>query len=128
MQAQIGQAQSRRDGAVTALRNIEQARAEYRRDRTTVRQLVKAVPDDDDVASVLRQLDRLASANKVDFRAVKLTAGGAGGPPAEQAPVDGEPGAKEDAKAGAAADSKNAPSPAAVAQPLPGTVVGPPAC
>lgn len=124
VQAQIGQAQSRLDVAVSAVRNVEQARADYRRDRHTVKQLVKAVPHDDDVASVLKQLDRLASANKVDFRAVKLTAGGASVPPAEQAPVDGEPGSEKGDKAGEAADSKSAP-PAAVAQPLPGTVVGP---
>jgi hypothetical protein len=125
VQAQIGQAQSRRDVALSALRNVEQARADYRRDRKTVKQLVKAVPTDDDVDSLLKQLDRLAHANRVDFRAVKLTAGSAGAPQAESAPAaEGESGAKTDDTAAAPADSKTA-APAAVAQPLPGTIVGP---
>lgn len=111
----IAQAQSRRDAAVAAAAQAEQARARYQQDYATIARLGKAVPQDDDMASLVYQLETIARANKVDFRAVKLTGAGAAPAAATPAPKEGE-----DEKDAAAA----APVAPVVAQPPPGAVVG----
>lgn len=112
----ITQAEQRRDAAVASAAQAEQARSRYQQDYETVARLGKAVPQDDDMASLVYQLETIARANKVDFRALKLTASAAAATPAA-APApkegEGEPGA------GAAA-----PVAPVVAQPPPGAVVG----
>jgi hypothetical protein len=57
------------------------AKGNYRKNYTTVVRLGKAVPADDDVRSLLVQLDSAASEAKVDFRSVSVSAQAA-------APVD----------------------------------------
>jgi hypothetical protein len=109
----------------------EQARAEYERDAAPDARLAKAVPADDDVGPLIKQLESIARANKIDFRAVKLVAGAAApsvaAPPPPPA-AEGEPAGGED-KQGEGATDETAPSTepvaAVVAQPPPGTVVGP---
>ncbi|HUR84839.1 MAG TPA: hypothetical protein VMY78_05800 [Solirubrobacteraceae bacterium] len=119
---QIAQAEARRDAAVTAAATSEQARATYQRDRATLARLGKAVPADDDVASLVYQLERVASTNKVDFRAAKLSAAGA-------APVAAPPATPKDGDAATSKDEETAtdttsPQPPAVSQAPPGAVVG----
>ena len=117
--ASITQAEQRRDAAVAAAGQAEQARARYQQDYETVARLGKAVPQDDDMASLVYQLETIARANNVDFRALKLTAGGAAAAPA---PASAAPAPKEgEDEEGAAAAAPVAP---VVAQPPPGAVVG----
>lgn len=120
VQAQIAQAESRRDVAAAAVTAGEQARADGRRDARAFTRLLKAVPTDDDVGPLIKQLEKIAIANKIDFRAVKLVAGPATAPaPAAPPPApQGEEAADETAPSAA-------PVAAVVAQPPPGAVVGP---
>jgi len=125
--AKVTQAEARRDAATAAAGQAEQAKAGYQRDYAAVAKLGKAVPADDDVASLVYQLETIARAGKIDFRAVKLT----GAPGAASAPADTTNGAAAAnvSKDGKAADP-TAPAPSApvapvVAQPPPGAVVGP---
>lgn len=57
------------------------ARANYRANFATVARLGKAVPADDDVRSLMVQIDGAAGSSHVDFRSI--TVGGASGAPAE---------------------------------------------
>lgn len=122
VQAQIVQAQARADTANAAVARADQARAGFERDSAALARLVKAVPKDDDVGPLIRQLDAIARANKIDFRSAKLVAGAAPAPPAPAA--EGEKG--EDEKDPTAPDptAAGAPVAAVVAQPPPGAVVG----
>jgi len=132
VQAQITQAESRRDVAVAAVSQAERARAEYEGDAAPGARLAKAVPSDDDVGPLIKQLDSVARANKIDFRAVKLVAGAAAAPaavpPVAPPAAKGEAAEGKDKQGGGAAD-ETAPSAepvaAVVAQPPPGAVVGP---
>ncbi|HEV2786000.1 MAG TPA: hypothetical protein VGV67_06405, partial [Solirubrobacteraceae bacterium] len=128
----IEQAEQRRSTAAAAAAAAEQARAGYQDDYATVARIGKAVPQDDDVASLVYQLETIAKRHDVDFRAVKLTAQTtAAAPAAEPAPAgedkgegDG-PDAKTDDKAENGAEpAAAAPAAPVVAQPPPGAVVG----
>lgn len=119
---QIVQAESRRDAATASAQQAEQARRNYVRDYETVARLGKAVPADDDVASLVYQLETIAKANKIDFRAVKLT-GSASAEPAA-APANTAAAGADDKKQGAAADKAAPVAAPVVAQPPPGAVVG----
>jgi hypothetical protein len=79
-QARVGQA----DQSIAAARA---AKATYRLDYATVARLGKAVPTDDDVPSLVYQLDSAAKRTGVDFRAVKLSSGGASSAPPTPAPT-----------------------------------------
>jgi hypothetical protein len=121
VKTQISQAQARRDAAVGAAASAEQARRAYQRNYATLARLGKAVPADDDVASLVYQVESLSRAHKIDFRSVKLTGNSTATTPA--------PPAADSAKAGAdtsGADKSAATTPAApvVAQAPPGAVVG----
>lgn len=122
---QVAQAETRRDAAVAAATLAEQAKSRYLRDYATVARLGKAVPADDDVASLVYQLETIARANDIDFRAVKLTAAAAPAAPAPAA--DPPPGgaAEGEDKDGDAEAAPTAPAAPVVAQPTPGTQVGP---
>ena len=121
--AAVAQAEVRRDAAAAAAAQAEQARGRYQDDYATVARIGKAVPQDDDIASLVYQLESIAKQHRVDFRAVKLTgqtAAPAPAPAAEPAPAAGGKDADEGAK------SQTQPQAAApvVAQPPPGAVVG----
>ena len=57
--------------------SYEKARANYKSNYTTLTRLGKAVPADDDIRSLLVQLNDAADRSKVDFHAINI--GGAGG-------------------------------------------------
>lgn len=107
----ITAAEQRRDQAVADAVRAEQARKAYTRNYATVTRLGKAVPPDDDVPSLVVQLESAARGTSVDFRAVKLRTGGVASPAAQA----GGPGAG----AGAPANQQSA------AVLPPGAVVGP---
>ena len=123
---QIAQAESRRDAAQASAAQAEQSRASYATDYATVARLGKAVPADDDIASLVYQLESIARANKIDFRAVKLTGSAAAAPaeaPAGTPPADGGDANKDAEETDPSATTAVAPP--VVAQPPPGAVVGP---
>ena len=125
VQSQIVQAQARADTANAAVARADQARAGFERDSASLARLVKAVPEDDDVGPLIRQLDAIARANKIDFRSAKLVAGAAPAAPVAPAPpAEGEEGADKKDPTAPDATAAGAPVAAVVAQPPPGAVVG----
>jgi type II secretory pathway pseudopilin PulG len=80
--AQIGAAQTRLAAAQASASSAEAAKAKYTSDYATVARLGKAVPVDDDMPSLVYQLEQTAKANKIDFRSIKLVGGGAVAAPA----------------------------------------------
>lgn len=143
---QVQEAQQRVDVARAAVTAGDAARTGYANNYSTVARLGKAVPVDDDVPSLVFQLDSTAKETGVDFRTVKLTTGGAATPtPANAAQgaaatqdksnKDATQGGKDaGANAGAgnqpaAAGAPTTPAPAAATQSAtaalpPGAVVG----
>jgi Tfp pilus assembly protein PilO len=71
---QVTSAQQRLDTAQQSAASAEAAKKRYDADYATVARLGKAVPVDDDMPSLVYQLETTAKANHVDFRAIKLTA------------------------------------------------------
>jgi hypothetical protein len=71
--AQVTEAQSRLDAARALLATNQAARASYRADYSTVVRLGKAVPSDDDVRSLVVQLDSAAKATHVDFDSIEVS-------------------------------------------------------
>ncbi|WP_354697452.1 hypothetical protein DSM112329_03079 [Paraconexibacter sp. AEG42_29] len=114
---QIAAGQARLQTAQTELQSATAAKATYRRDYKTVANLGKAVPADDDVPSLVFQLQQASTGSKVAFASIKLTGTAA----AAAAPVAATPTGQV---AGLAAEQKGtttgttaAPAPAAAATP-----------
>lgn len=57
------------------LAGYEEARASYKRNYATLARLGKAVPDDDDVRSLMVQLESTADRSGVDFQKIELSSG-----------------------------------------------------
>jgi Tfp pilus assembly protein PilO len=74
---QIQTAQQRLDTARQNAASAAGAKARYDRDYATVARLGKAVPVEDDVPSLVYQLETTAEANHIDFRGIKLDSSGA---------------------------------------------------
>jgi Tfp pilus assembly protein PilO len=85
-QAELTQAQQ-------TLAGYEQARKTYKSNYTTLARLGKAVPADDDVRSLMVQLEDAASRSGVDFEKIELGTGLAGGGTSTPAPTDEKPAA-----------------------------------
>jgi hypothetical protein len=79
LDAEITQQESAATQAEQQAASYEQAKVNYRKNYTTIARLGKAVPADDDVRSLLVQLDSAAKKSKVAFRALTLS-GGASAP------------------------------------------------
>lgn len=77
VKAKVAQAQSQLDQARALLAANQQAKASYRQSYGTVVRLGKAVPGDDDVRSLMVQLDNAAKKTHVDFQNIDVS--GAGG-------------------------------------------------
>jgi type II secretory pathway pseudopilin PulG len=73
---QVTAAQTRLDAAQASAASAQAARKRYNDDYATVARLGKAVPVDDDMPSLVYQLESTAHANHVDFRSIKLTSTG----------------------------------------------------
>jgi hypothetical protein len=76
VKAQVSEAQDKLNAARALLASNQDARKSYRDDYATVVRLGKAVPGDDDVRSLVVQLDRAAKSTHVDFQSIEV--GGAG--------------------------------------------------
>jgi Tfp pilus assembly protein PilO len=79
LQEQIVAKQAELDTARGQVASYEQARAAYPRNYAAVARLGKAVPADDDVRSLVVQLDAAAKRSKVDFEVINVGANAAGG-------------------------------------------------
>jgi hypothetical protein len=115
---QIAKASARRDDAEASAAQAEAAKAAYATNYATVARLGKSVPVDDEVPSLVYQLDSAARATHVDFRAVKLAAAPAGSAGASA------PSAGSSSGAAGTATSASATQTAAVTLP-PGATIGP---
>jgi Tfp pilus assembly protein PilO len=73
LSAQITQAQTRLDAAQASAAQAESAKSGYRSDYATVARLGKAVPVDDEMPSLVYQLEQIAKAHHVTFDSIKLT-------------------------------------------------------
>jgi Tfp pilus assembly protein PilO len=90
LQAKIATKQSELATAQQTLASYQSSKAHYGKNYASVVRLGKAVPDDDDVRSLLVQLDAEAGGTNVDFRTVQI--GGAGGASAAAADAAGATG------------------------------------
>jgi Tfp pilus assembly protein PilO len=82
LQTQISKKQAELDAARTLLASNQAAREQYRQAYSAVVRLGKAVPADDDVKSLMVQLDSAAKASRVDFRSINLSSTASAAPPA----------------------------------------------
>jgi Tfp pilus assembly protein PilO len=76
LKAQIAKQRSELEAAQQLLASNQAARAQYRRAYASVVRLGKAVPADDDVKSLIVQLDSAAKSSKVDFRSIDVSSSG----------------------------------------------------
>lgn len=110
--AKVTTQRQRLQTAQTELAASQAARATYAANYAAVAELGKAVPPDDDIASLVYQLDSTAGASSIDFRSIKLVSTNAG--------VAATP-----APSAAGATPVAAPSQATTAALPPGASVGP---
>ena len=80
--ARLAAQQQRLDRTRTLLANAQTAKRRYAADYAEIVRLAKAVPGDDDTASLLYELQSVANGAKVTFDSMKLTAAGPAGTPA----------------------------------------------
>jgi hypothetical protein len=78
LDTEITQQESAAAQAEQQAASYQQAKDDYRKNYATVARLGKAVPADDDVRSLLVQLDDTAKKSKVAFRALTVSGGGSG--------------------------------------------------
>ena len=117
LSSQVAQQEQRRDEARGRIVAGETARRSYSKNYAAIARLGKAVPVDDQVPSLVYQLDAAADRTGIDFRSLRLSQSGGGGAAAPApAPPAGEKGA------GAAATAPATQEAAAVAPP--GTSIG----
>ncbi len=102
LDAELATAQGRLAAAQTLVGQGQAAKTAYRTDYAAVSRLGKAVPADDDVPSLVVQLESAADRSRVDFRSIELSAGG--GAPAAA------PAAAQVAAVGAAEKGQPAPT------------------
>jgi Tfp pilus assembly protein PilO len=105
----ITQAQQRLDTARQATATASAARGRYDADYAAVAKLGKAVPADDDVASLVYQLDHVSTDSHIDFRAIKLEASGTSAP-ATPVPVVAQDAAAGQASSGSSTTASSPPS------------------
>jgi len=107
LEAEVASAQTKLDGARTAIAAAEAAKRSYGGDYAELARMGKAVPADDDTASLVYQLESAAKRANIDFRSIRIEGAGAS---ASAAPA-----------AGAAGTTPATPA----TPPAPGTVPGP---
>ena len=117
--AKIATAQQRLDAARSSVATAQQAKRDYDTDYAAVARLGKAVPLDDNVPSLIYQLQSASHSSKVDFRSLKLESSGASAPVAPAATAAAAPATAPDAsKSGSSSSSSSS---AATATPAPAT-------
>ena len=79
VEAEVVKQQERLDKARAGEVSATNAKRDYERDYAMVASLGKAVPTDDEVSSLVYQLESAADGARVDFRSLKLTSGAGAG-------------------------------------------------
>lgn len=106
LNTKISAAQQRLDTARQATTAGTAARDRYDADYATVAKLGKAVPADDDVLSLVYQLDHVSTGTHIDFRSIKLESSGSTAPaaatPAAQAAAVSQASGSDTSKSGTA--------------------------
>lgn len=139
LKEKVTQERTRLQTAQADLAASQAARASYAANYTAVAQLGKAVPADDDVPSLVYQLDSTAGASGVDFQTIKLASGAASAPPPPAPPAGkggeaasasstspgGSSAAASSSPPAGTASAPAAPTQAATAPLPPGAIVGP---
>jgi hypothetical protein len=105
----LGQAQQELDQARSDLQTSQAARASFAANYATVARLGKAVPTDDDVPSLVFQLDSTAKASGVDFRSVSVSAQG-GTPPSSTTSANAAASTSDQANKKSGSDQKDSSS------------------
>jgi hypothetical protein len=113
LDAKVAVAQQRLQQAQTVLGQAEKAKSAYRADYATVALLGKAVPKDDNMPSLLYQLQYAAHGARVDFRSVQISGASQAAPPAPAAAANA---ASASGSGGSASGSSAAASPAPATQ------------
>jgi len=78
LQGEIDSARAQIDQTRQQVATLRQAEGSYAMNYASVARLGKAVPADDDMRSLIVQLDSAAKRSGVDFSSIELTSGGAG--------------------------------------------------
>lgn len=91
LKTQVTEAQDKLDQARALLASNQEARTTFRAAYTSVVRLGKAVPGDDDVRSLVVQLDNAAKKTNVDFRSINV--GGTSAAPTPTTPSGAVPAA-----------------------------------
>jgi hypothetical protein len=89
LDTEIAAKQSQLDQTVSQVAGYEKAKGNYKVNYTTMTRLGKAVPGDDDLRSLLVQINDAAARSKVEFKAINV---GAGATPAPGASTTATPG------------------------------------
>jgi Tfp pilus assembly protein PilO len=125
LDADIVVQQQRLQTANAAVATAAQAKVNYRRDYATVATLGKAVPADDDMPSLLYQLDTAAKGARIDFQSLALSgSGGAAAAPAPAATTGAETKDNTSPESGTEPAAAATPAPAATAALPPGATIG----
>jgi type II secretory pathway pseudopilin PulG len=115
--SKIATAQQRLDAARSSVATAQQAKRDYDTDYAAVARLGKAVPLDDNVPSLIYQLQSASQSSKVDFRSLKLESSGSSAPVAPAATAAATPATAPDASKSSSSSS----TPPAAATPAPAT-------
>jgi Tfp pilus assembly protein PilO len=99
LDGEIAATQSEIAQSKQTLVGYEKARATYKTNYATLVRLGKAVPADDDVRSMMVQLQQAAADTGVDFEKIELASGFAGGTGTTPAPAETKPASGELASA-----------------------------
>jgi hypothetical protein len=121
--ARAAQAQTQLTTANDALASAAAARASFERDYATIAALGKAVPEDDDAASLVFQIEATARKAGIDFRS--LSVGGGAAAAAAPAPAQGTDAKATDTSKTDSSSSSSAPAaPTGTSTLPPGVVAG----
>ena len=113
--SQVAAAQTQLETVRSELNQSQAAKTQFAHEYTEMVRLGEAVPPDDNVPSLVYQVQSAAAGAHVDFRALQV--GASGGAPASTAPAPGTPGTSGQGGSGAAS--------ASAASLPPGVAVGP---
>jgi len=126
LQSQIETAQSSLNSARAELTQGEAARATFKKSYASLVRLGEAVPTDDDVPSLIYEIQSAASGARVDFRGLTLNPAASG--PVTTTPAPSTPSSPSTSATGSSA-AGSTPSPSGAAAPAatlpPGAGVGP---
>ena len=121
LSTQISGEQSQLDTARSQVAAGQEAKAAFAGQYTQLAKLGEAVPPDDDVPSLIYQVQSAAQAAKVSFRGLQLTAGG-GGTTSSSTPSTPSSGSSSSSSSSSSSGSPT--TPAAPTQLPPGAAVG----